>query len=328
MSVLVVGAAGFVGRSVVAALLDSATPVRALHRTPAPAAPDPLLVPVVGDLTDPATLVGAFEGVDAVVHAASYVGRDPRECERVNDQGTLHLVDAARAAGAARIVYVSTTSVYGTGPHRSSTVGSLAIHPESPASASRARAEEHVLAAGGTVVRANLVHGAGDRWFLPALLTMTGALSAWVEEGSARVSTVHVRELGRAVAALAARAVNPVKPVNPVPAVPAVNPVPVVELAGRVLHGVHPAPVQVRGLVTELAARLGRGVPERSVSLAEAERLLAPAGVSAHQVALVSLDHSYDAGDFWELAGVDPGAPGALDDADVAWYAAALRAAR
>lgn len=305
MSVLVVGATGFVGGAVVAALLGSGTPVRAMRRTPGAAASDPLLEPVVGDLTDPQTLAGAVEGVDVVVHAASYVGRDPQECDRVNDAGTRHLVAAARSAGVGRLVYISTTSVYGTGPHRGAAVGDLPLHPQSPASASRARAEEHVLAAGGTVVRANLLHGAGDRWFLPALLTMTGALGAWVEEGAARVSVVHVHALARAVAALATA--------------------PTGDVTGRVLHGVHPEPVQVRRLVTDLATRLGRPTPDRSVSLAEAERLLAPAGVSAHQVALVSLDHSYDPGDFWTLAGVDPGVPDRLDAADLAWYAAALR---
>jgi UDP-glucose 4-epimerase len=38
---------------------------------------------------------------------------DPAECHRVNAQGTLRLLDAARAAGVRRFVYASTSAIYG-----------------------------------------------------------------------------------------------------------------------------------------------------------------------------------------------------------------------
>jgi nucleoside-diphosphate-sugar epimerase len=73
---------------------------------------------VVGDVGDPALLRSALRGVDAVMHTAAlhapHVGQVPdAEFERVNVQATRSLLDAAAACGVARIVYTSTTALYG-----------------------------------------------------------------------------------------------------------------------------------------------------------------------------------------------------------------------
>ncbi len=64
--VLVVGAAGLVGRAVVAELLRLARPVRALVRRPPPTAFPPGVEVVVGNLTEPDPLTPALAGVEAV----------------------------------------------------------------------------------------------------------------------------------------------------------------------------------------------------------------------------------------------------------------------
>lgn len=65
-AVLVTGATGRVGRHVVAGLLAAGTPVRAVARDPAAARLPAGTGVVRGDLTDPASLAGHLDGVDAV----------------------------------------------------------------------------------------------------------------------------------------------------------------------------------------------------------------------------------------------------------------------
>ncbi|HEY4571265.1 MAG TPA: NAD(P)-dependent oxidoreductase, partial [Kribbella sp.] len=59
--VLVTGAAGFIGRAVVAALRERGVPVTAVDREPADASWDEGVHVVTGDLTDQETCVAAFE---------------------------------------------------------------------------------------------------------------------------------------------------------------------------------------------------------------------------------------------------------------------------
>ena len=62
---------------------------------------------VIGDITRPDTLAKALTGVEKIVHLAA-VNRDKGEItmEKVNALGTIHLVDAAKAAGVKHIVTV------------------------------------------------------------------------------------------------------------------------------------------------------------------------------------------------------------------------------
>jgi len=63
--------------------------------------------PVTGDVTDPASLAGAMKDVDTVIHLAA-VNRDRGAVtmERVNQQGTINVVDAAKLAGVKHIINV------------------------------------------------------------------------------------------------------------------------------------------------------------------------------------------------------------------------------
>lgn len=82
--VLLIGASGFVGSSVLQALrADQGTVIKTLTRTAdnsrGTAASG--TQPVVGDIGDHRSLMRALEGVDVVVNAASYVGPDPNLAE-------------------------------------------------------------------------------------------------------------------------------------------------------------------------------------------------------------------------------------------------------
>ena len=109
MTVLVTGPTGFIGPYVVHALRARETPVRALVRDRARAARLAAwgVELVEGDVTDPASLSAALDGVDAVVHLVSIIKGSHADFDRVMAQGTRNLVAAAEGAGVRRIVLAS-----------------------------------------------------------------------------------------------------------------------------------------------------------------------------------------------------------------------------
>jgi UDP-glucose 4-epimerase len=73
---------------------------------------------LVGEIDDLALLRRGFEGVDAVIHTAAlhapHVGLFPEpEFERINVIATQRIVDVARDMGVRRLVFTSTTALYG-----------------------------------------------------------------------------------------------------------------------------------------------------------------------------------------------------------------------
>jgi NADH dehydrogenase len=109
MTVLVTGGTGFVGPHVVHTLRARDIPVRALVRDPSRASRLAAwgVELVRGDVTDPASLRAATEGVDAVVQLVAIIRGKPEDFERVMAQGTRDLVAAAQDAGVRRFVLAS-----------------------------------------------------------------------------------------------------------------------------------------------------------------------------------------------------------------------------
>ena len=111
------GAAGFVGRRLVARLVAAGHEVAGLvHGTGRPALdPDGEGTgwqAVMGDLLIPRDYEPALEGVDTVIHAAAATGKaTPEHHWRVNVEGTAHLLDAARRHNVRRVVHVSSIAV-------------------------------------------------------------------------------------------------------------------------------------------------------------------------------------------------------------------------
>lgn len=114
MRILVTGAGGFVGKVVARTLAAAGHRVSATYRKTRPAelAGQASVALQALDLV----AMGGLEPLDAVVHCAAEVPAfcpDPDVLYRSNVEGARRLFDAADAAGATRIVYLSSMSIYG-----------------------------------------------------------------------------------------------------------------------------------------------------------------------------------------------------------------------
>ena len=120
--VLVTGGGGFIGSNLVRALLERGDEVRVLDNfsTGNRANLDDLDVQVVeGELRSYERVHAAVRGIETVFHlgALGSVPRsvqDPLTSSAVNIEGTLNVLLAARDEGVRRVVYSSSSSVYGT----------------------------------------------------------------------------------------------------------------------------------------------------------------------------------------------------------------------
>ncbi|TMA72736.1 MAG: SDR family oxidoreductase [Deltaproteobacteria bacterium] len=146
---VVTGGAGFIGSNLVDALVRRGDRVRVLDDLSTGRrenlAGQPAVEVVVGDLRDPATLSRALAGATGVFHQAALrsVPRsvdDPRSSNDVNVTGTLGLLLACRDAGVRRVVYASSSSVYGDDPTLPQ-VETQATRPISPYAVSKLAAE-------------------------------------------------------------------------------------------------------------------------------------------------------------------------------------------
>jgi len=108
--ILIVGGSGTLGKILASRLLGAGHAVRVMSRTPSKVAAVRAegADVVKGDLLDPDSLVRACQGADVVVTAAhSILGRGPNASAHVDGAGQCRLIDAAKAGGVRRFVYVS-----------------------------------------------------------------------------------------------------------------------------------------------------------------------------------------------------------------------------
>lgn len=211
--VAVTGGSGFIGRAL-EARLRGRTRLRGLFRTPSPIAEawrERGHEVVFGDVDNEAALARLVEGAEAVYHLAARTRKDdPEASRRVNVDGTARVARVSGAAGAGRLVYVSSISVYAATEAPDGTV-TEELEPQhierlNPYSASKYEGERAVREAAGrgagppfTIVRPTNVYGPwGRSWFLD-----------WAERlrrfplaigGGLSVDLVHVDDVADALA--------------------------------------------------------------------------------------------------------------------------------
>lgn len=118
MKVFVSGATGFIGIQLVKRLVNQGDTVHALYRSEAKA--DLIRIPGVilfkGDILDTDSLAYAMNACDAAYHTAAFAGvwsKDPSRIFRLNVDGALNVIEAARKLGTARVVVTSTAGILG-----------------------------------------------------------------------------------------------------------------------------------------------------------------------------------------------------------------------
>jgi len=212
--VLVTGAAGFLGRSVVPAMLARGHEVRAMvqRESDARLVRGPRAKVAIADLLDPASLRGAVAGIEIVCHcAAKLPGKaSPEAIWAANVTGTANLLAACVEARVRRLVYVSTDSVYGD----ASTAGATEDSPIEPGylhegDYPRSKLEGEKLALQAfrerglevAIIRTCLMYG-------PGRSAGTDVLRHWASRrvhpllggGAGRISMAYVTDVAEAVA--------------------------------------------------------------------------------------------------------------------------------
>jgi len=204
MRVLVTGGSGFVGKALVARLVERGHGVRALAR-PTSHVGDLVrlgaeLVP--GDLASFGAIASALDGCEAVFHVAGAVkALDGDTLVRVNAEGTRNVAQACAARPRPPLlVYVSSLAAAGPARDGRPLTEQDAPAPVSAYGRSKLRGEEAVRAVAGTVpvsiVRPPIVYGPADKELLPPLLKMA-RLGLVLRAGfsAKRYSLVHVSDV-------------------------------------------------------------------------------------------------------------------------------------
>lgn len=152
MKFLVTGGAGFIGSHIVEELLKRKEKVRVLdnfstgkRENIAPFLKEIELIG--GDIRNPEVVKKAMKGVDYVLHQAALPSvsrsiKDPITTNEVNVLGTLNILMAAREAEVKKIVYASSSSIYGDTPQlpKKEDAG---VSPLSPYALSKLTGEEY-----------------------------------------------------------------------------------------------------------------------------------------------------------------------------------------
>lgn len=206
-TILVTGASGFIGGHLVAALSAQGRCVRALVRSDdaeARARTAGAGQITRGDLADPDSLSTAAAGCSLVFHLAGSYRGSPAEMRAAHVAGTANLLNALEPA--TRMVYVSSTSVYGwerlwpagadTPPRPESAYGEAKLAAEN-----LVRDWQHGTA---VIARPTITYGVGDERGMLARVArlLRRGVRRLPGNGENRVHLLHVDDLARALVAL------------------------------------------------------------------------------------------------------------------------------
>ncbi len=190
LKIALTGATGFVGRTVVSALMAKSHQVSALVRDLSRANLPPEVRQVQGDLNNSAALDDLTKNADVIIHIAGVIGALRREDYFfANEQGTKAAAEAASRNGVKRFVHISSLaarepelSIYGASKH----AGEVAVD--------KFKSRMSVV-----ILRPPAVYGPGDRGTLPLLRSLTQPLAVIPGTSTSRFSLIYVDDLARII---------------------------------------------------------------------------------------------------------------------------------
>lgn len=228
--VVVTGAGGFIGSHLAEALVEEGARVRALIHYNAQGSVGALkflhsdvlrsLEIVAGDVRDPYAVRALVQGAEVVFHLAALIGIPysyiaPASYVSTNVQGTVNILEAARAEGVARVVVTSTSETYGTAQYTPIDERHPAV-AQSPYAATKIAADQLALsyhrsfALPVTIVRPFNTFGPrqSERAIVPTIVAQALFQSGEVRLGSLapRRDLTYVRDTVRGFLLLAERA--------------------------------------------------------------------------------------------------------------------------
>jgi uncharacterized protein YbjT (DUF2867 family) len=171
---LLTGATGLVGSSLLRRLVAEGAQVRCLVRDPRRLGAQRVRVQIaLGDLADPPSFRNALRGVHTVVHLAASIRDQPQgSIEEINGIATWRMVEAAERSGAQRFLFFSTLGA--------------STHHRARLLRAKALAEQAVrdTSLQSTVFAASIVYAPGDHWL--ALLERMALLPLMPVSGNGR----------------------------------------------------------------------------------------------------------------------------------------------
>lgn len=187
--ILITGANGFIGSSLCAHLKENGIHVRACVRRERECFQDKLEYYKVSDINSSTSWLGAFDGVDVVVHAAARVhvmrelSLNPiEEFREINVSGTICLARQAAENGVKRFIFLSSLGVNGSSTDNVPFFADNFPAPDSPYAKSKLEAEQQLFQLGQStgmeivVVRPPMVYG-------PNAPGNFGVLVRWISTG-------------------------------------------------------------------------------------------------------------------------------------------------
>jgi uncharacterized protein YbjT (DUF2867 family) len=194
--IVVTGASGFLGSHISRKLVKEGESVRALVHNKETVfreqrIQDLNIEIIQGDVTKPDTLISAFQGASAIVHTVAIaIEKGGRTYEEINYQGTVNVVEAAKAVGVKRIINICQLGADANLPYRFL--------------ASKGKAQDYVAASGldWTAFRPSVIWGPEDEFAntFAKLVPITPFIFPIIGDGNAQFQPVWVDDVATSVA--------------------------------------------------------------------------------------------------------------------------------
>jgi nucleoside-diphosphate-sugar epimerase len=200
----VTGAGGFIGAAVCRRLAEAGAEVIGVELDAAAAAraEEAGAEPRLADVTDPEATREALRDAELVVHTAAHVREwgSMRDFIRVNVGGTVSVLDAAEAAGAERVVHVSSVVVYGYTDERRQDESAHRRAVGIPYIDTKSASDWLAARRGAVVLRPGDVYGPGSiPWVVRPLEVMRSGAFAVPEGGSGNMLPVFIDDLAESI---------------------------------------------------------------------------------------------------------------------------------